>query len=42
MDTCLEEGYGQTVYVRGEPGIGKTRLVGGFNRIAGPKDVAFR
>ena len=27
LDACLENGYGQTVYVRGDPGIGKTRLV---------------
>ena len=31
---CVEEGYGQAVYVRGEPGIGKTRLVEQFERIA--------
>ncbi len=27
MTTCLESGYGQTVFVRGEAGIGKTRLI---------------
>jgi predicted ATPase len=34
LDTCIEEGHGQTIYIRGEPGIGKTRLVGEFARIA--------
>lgn len=34
LDTCVEEGLGQTVYVRGEPGIGKTRLVDEFSQIA--------
>ena len=37
LDTCIEEGRGQTIYVRGEPGIGKTRLVGEFARIAAEK-----
>lgn len=32
--SCLETRLGQTIYVRGEPGIGKTRLVGEFRRIA--------
>jgi tetratricopeptide (TPR) repeat protein len=27
LSSCLENGHGQTVYVRGEAGIGKTRLV---------------
>ena len=27
LSSCLESGHGQTVYVRGEAGIGKTRLV---------------
>ena len=27
LDSCLESGHGQTVFVRGEAGIGKTRLV---------------
>ena len=34
LDTCIESGQGQAIYVRGEPGIGKTRLVGEFRRIA--------
>lgn len=34
LETCLEDGQGQTVFVRGEAGIGKTRLVGEMTRIA--------
>lgn len=34
LDTCVAEGQGQTVYVRGEPGIGKTRLVEEFSMLA--------
>lgn len=34
LDTCLSDKRGQTVYVRGEPGIGKTRLVGECERLA--------
>ena len=40
LDTCLAEGYGQTVHVRGEPGIGKTRLVSELRRIAESKGFA--
>jgi class 3 adenylate cyclase/tetratricopeptide (TPR) repeat protein len=40
LDTCIEEGHGQTVYVRGEPGIGKTRLVDEFTKIAAEKTVS--
>ena len=32
LETCLHDGHGQTIYVRGEPGIGKTRLVEEFAR----------
>ncbi len=39
LEACIEEGHGQTVYVRGEPGIGKTRLVEEFARIAAEKSV---
>ena len=39
LETCIEEGHGQTVYVRGEPGIGKTRLVEEFMKIANGKGV---
>jgi class 3 adenylate cyclase/tetratricopeptide (TPR) repeat protein len=34
LDACIEEGHGQTIYVRGEPGIGKTRLIEEFTKIA--------
>lgn len=34
LDVCMEDGHGQTIYVRGEPGIGKTRLVEEFATIA--------
>ncbi|MEJ2176905.1 MAG: adenylate/guanylate cyclase domain-containing protein [Gammaproteobacteria bacterium] len=34
LETCLREGQGRTIYVRGEPGIGKTRLVEEFSRNA--------
>ena len=34
LDSCLDQGLGQTLYIRGEPGIGKTRLVSEFRRIA--------
>jgi tetratricopeptide (TPR) repeat protein len=40
LDTCIAESHGQTVYVRGEPGIGKTRLVEEFSRIALDKGVS--
>ncbi len=39
LNTCIDEGQGQTVYVRGEPGIGKTRLVGEFSRIAASRGM---
>ena len=34
LNSCIEEGLGHTVYIRGEAGIGKTRLVEEFARIA--------
>ncbi len=34
LDSCLEVGHGQTLFVRGEAGIGKTRLVEEMSRIA--------
>ena len=40
LDTCNEEGHGGTVYVRGEPGIGKTRLLDEFAIIAAEKGVS--
>ena len=40
LDTCIEEGNGQTVYIRGEPGIGKTRLIDEFTKIAEEKGVS--
>ncbi|NIR28793.1 MAG: AAA family ATPase [Gammaproteobacteria bacterium] len=40
LETCIEEGHGQTIYVRGEPGIGKTRLVEEFARIAAERGVS--
>ncbi|MCH9046686.1 MAG: tetratricopeptide repeat protein, partial [SAR324 cluster bacterium] len=34
VEACLESGQGQSVYVRGEAGIGKTRLVEEFRAMA--------
>lgn len=42
LDTCIEEGHGQTVYVRGDPGIGKTRLVEEFARAATEKGASIQ
>ncbi len=41
LDTCIEDGQGQTVYVRGEPGIGKTRLVEEFVRIGTTRGMKY-
>jgi class 3 adenylate cyclase/tetratricopeptide (TPR) repeat protein len=40
LNSCIEEGFGQTLYVRGEAGIGKTRLVEGFAGIANERDTS--
>jgi class 3 adenylate cyclase/tetratricopeptide (TPR) repeat protein len=40
LEACLEGGHGQTLCVRGEPGIGKTRLVEEFTRIAADKGLS--
>ena len=40
LATCIEAGHGQTVYVRGEPGIGKTRLVERFAKFAAEKELS--
>ncbi len=34
IEACMENRQGETVYVRGEPGIGKTRLIDEFNRMS--------
>ena len=34
LQACIDDGQGQALYVRGEPGIGKTRLVEEFAKIA--------
>ena len=39
LDACLAAGQGQTVCVRGEPGIGKTRLVEEFSKVAAKKHI---
>ncbi len=38
LEDCRETGRGQTIYVRGEAGIGKTRLIEEFQAIAGQAD----
>ena len=39
LEACLESRHGQIVFVRGDPGIGKTRLLDQFMRLA--KEVGF-
>jgi class 3 adenylate cyclase/tetratricopeptide (TPR) repeat protein len=39
LDTCIEYGQGQTVYIRGEPGIGKTRLVEEFVHVGAARGM---
>ncbi|MBV9220756.1 MAG: AAA family ATPase [Methylobacteriaceae bacterium] len=40
ISACLETGRGQTLYIRGEAGIGKTRLVEEFRRAAASSGFA--
>ncbi len=40
LESCIEQGFGQTIYVRGEPGIGKTRLASEFAAIATQKGLS--
>lgn len=40
LDACLDTQRGETIYVRGEPGIGKTRLVEELQSIAEAKGFA--
>jgi class 3 adenylate cyclase/tetratricopeptide (TPR) repeat protein len=40
LQGCLETGSGQAVYLRGEAGIGKTRLLEEFQRRAAARDFA--
>ena len=40
LDTCIDEGLGQALYIRGDAGIGKTRLVDEFARIAVEKGAS--
>src|SRR6185437_10829605 len=39
-ETCRDTGHGLTLYVRGEAGIGKTRLVEEFQRLASGQGFA--
>jgi class 3 adenylate cyclase/predicted ATPase len=40
LDDCLEEGQGQAILIRGEPGIGKTRLIEEFSARAAARGFA--
>lgn len=40
MQTCLGNEHGQVIYIRGEPGIGKTRLAEEFARMANLQGIA--
>ena len=40
LSTCLASGSGQVVFIRGDPGIGKSRLVGEMLRVAQARDCA--
>ena len=40
LDVCLEESQGQAVLIRGEPGIGKTRLIEEFSTLATERGFA--
>lgn len=41
LHACIEDRHGQVVFVRGEPGIGKTRLVEEFAKIALTKGMTW-
>ena len=40
LDSLDEQGRGQVVQIRGEAGIGKSRLVGAFDALAAKKGYA--
>ena len=41
LDSCAESGHGQAIYLRGEAGIGKTRLVEEFKLVAREAGFAY-
>jgi class 3 adenylate cyclase len=41
VDSCLETKRGEVIYIRGEPGLGKTRLGDEFRRIAESRGFAY-